>query len=307
MWIVNVALRRPHTFLVLAILIFILGPLAILRMPTDIFPAIDIPVVSIVWSYNGLSAEDMAQRITGTFERALTSDVDNIEHIESQSYAGNAVVKVYFHPGADITRAVAQASTSAASLLKVMPVGTLPPKVLTYSASTVPILKLAFSSDTLGEQQLYDLGNTQVRTQLSTIQGAAVPLPFGGKVRQVMIDLDLNKLRAHGLAPADVVNAVNAQNLALPGGTAKIGAREYDVRMNGSTESVDALGDLPIRNAGGNAIVRVRDVAGVRDGFVPQTNIVRQDGKRASLLQIEKSGSASTLTIIQQAKAKLAS
>jgi multidrug efflux pump subunit AcrB len=306
MWIVQLALKRPHTFIVLAVLLLILGPLAILRMPTDIFPAIDIPVVSIVWSYNGLSAEEMAQRITGSYERALTSDVENIEHIESQTYAGTAVVKVTFHPGADITRAVAQASTSAQSLLKVMPPGTLPPLVLTYSASTVPILQLAFSSDSLGEQQLYDLGNTAVRTQLATIQGASVPLPFGGKVRQVMVDLDPRRLQAHGLTPADVVNAVNAQNLALPGGTAKIGAREYDVRMNGSADSIAALGRLPVRDAGGNAVVRVDDVASVRDGYVPQTNIVRRDGRRAALLQVEKSGSASTLTIIAQAKAKLA-
>ena len=306
MWIVQLALKRPHTFIVLAVLLLILGPLAILRMPTDIFPAIDIPVVSIVWSYNGLSAEEMAQRITGSYERALTSDVENIEHIESQTYAGTAVVKVTFHPGADITRAVAQASASAQSLLKVMPPGTLPPLVLTYSASTVPILQLAFSSDSLGEQQLYDLGNTAVRTQLATIQGASVPLPFGGKVRQVMVDLDPRRLQAHGLTPADVVNAVNAQNLALPGGTAKIGAREYDVRMNGSADSIAALGRLPVRDAGGNAVVRVDDVASVRDGYVPQTNIVRRDGRRAALLQVEKSGSASTLTISAQAKAKLA-
>ena len=306
MWIVQLALKRPHTFIVLAVLLFILGPLAILRMPTDIFPAIDIPVVSVVWSYNGLSAEEMAQRITGSYERALTSDVENIEHIDSQTYAGTAVVKITFHPGADITRAVAQASTSAQSLLKVMPPGTLPPLVLTYSASTVPILQLAFSSDSLGEQQLYDLGNTAVRTQLATIEGAAVPLPFGGKVRQVMVDLDPRRLQAHGLAPADVVNAINAQNLALPGGTAKIGSREYDVRMNGSAGSIAALGQLPVRDAGDTAIVRVNDVADVRDGYVPQTNIVRRDGQRAALLQIEKSGSASTLTIIAQAKAKLA-
>ena len=306
MWIVQLALKRPHTFIVLAVLLSILGPLAILRMPTDIFPAIDIPVVSIVWSYNGLSAEEMAQRITGSYERALTSDVEDIEHIESQTYGGTAVVKVTFHPGADITRAVAQASASAQSLLKVMPPGTLPPLVLTYSASTVPILQLAFSSDSLGEQRLYDLGNTAVRTQLATIQGASVPLPFGGKVRQVMVDLDPRRLQAHGLTPADVVNAINAQNLALPGGTAKIGAREYDVRMNGSADSVAALGLLPVRDAGGTAVVRVNDVANVRDGYVPQTNIVRRDGKRAALLQIEKSGSASTLTIIAQAKAKLA-
>jgi len=306
MWIVQLALRRPHTFVVLAVLIFILGPLAVLRMPTDIFPSIDIPVVSIVWNYNGLSAEEMARRITGSYERALTSDVEDIEHIESQSYAGTAVVKVFFHRGADITRAVAQASSSAESLLKVMPPGTLPPLVLTYSASTVPVLQLAFGGDGLAEQQLYDLANTAVRTQLATIEGAAVPLPFGGKVRQVMVDLDPRRLQARGLVPADVVAAVNAQNLALPGGTAKIGAREYDVRMNGSTDTIAALGDLPVRATRDGAVVRVRDVADVRDGYVPQTNVVRRDGRRAALLQIEKTGSASTLAVIAGAKAKLA-
>ena len=306
MWLVKTALNRPYTFIVLAVLLFILGPLAILRMPTDIFPAIDIPVVSIVWSYNGLGAEEMANRITTNYERALTSDVEDIEHIESQSLNGVSVTKVFFHPGADVTRAVAEASTAAQALLRVMPPGTLPPLVLTYSASTVPILQLALTSKTLSEQQLYDLGNTAVRTRLATVQGAAVPLPYGGKVRQIMVDIDPQALTARGLSPADVVNAVNAQNLTLPGGTAKIGAREYNVQMNGSTPSVDALNDVPVKLLPGGGVVYLHDVAHVRDGYVPQTNIVRADGKRAALLQIEKSGSASTLTIIEQVKDKLA-
>ncbi|OAJ65131.1 efflux RND transporter permease subunit [Paraburkholderia ginsengiterrae] len=304
MWIVKLALRRPYTFVVLSVLIFIVGPLAILRTPTDIFPNIDIPVVSIVWTYNGFSAQDMANRITSNYERALTSDVDDIEHIESQSLNGVSVVKIFFHPGADINRAIAEAASNSASILRVLPPGTLPPNIITYNASTVPILQLGLSSDTLSEQQLYDLGNSQIRTQLATVQGASVPLPFGGKVRQIMVDIDPAALQAKGLAPLDVVNAVNAQNLILPGGTAKIGTKEYNVQMNGSTDTVAALNNLPIKTSAGG-VVYVRDVAHVRDGYAPQTNIVRSDGKRAALLTVEKSGSTSTLTIIQQVKAML--
>jgi len=304
MWIVRLALQRPYTFIVLAVLLFILGPLAILRTPTDIFPNINIPVVSIVWSYNGFSAEDMAHRITSNYERALTTDVDDIEHIESQSLNGVSVVKIFFHPGADINRAIAEAASNSASILRVLPPGTLPPNVITYNASTVPVLQLGLSSNTLPEQTLYDLGNSFIRTQLATVQGAAVPLPFGGKIRQIMVELNPQALQAKGLAPADVVNAVNAQNLILPGGTAKIGAKEYNVQMNGSTDTVAALNNLPIKTIDGG-VVYVRDVAHVIDGYAPQTNIVRSDGKRAALLQVEKTGSASTLTIIQQVKAML--
>ncbi|CAB3749581.1 efflux RND transporter permease subunit [Paraburkholderia humisilvae] len=304
MWIVKLALKRPYTFIVLAVLLFIMGPLAILRTPTDIFPNINVPVVSIVWSFNGLSAQDMAQRITSIYERALTTDVDDIEHIESQSLNGVAVVKVFFHPGADINRAVAQASSNSESLLRLLPPGTLPPNIITYNASTVPVLELGLSSNTLPEQELYDLGNSFIRTQLATVQGAAVPLPFGGKVRQVMVELDPAALQAKGLAPLDVVNAVNAQNLILPGGTAKIGTREYNVELNGSTDTIAELNNLPIKTVNGG-VVYVRDVAHVIDGYAPQTNIVRSDGKRAALLEIEKTGSASTLTIIQQVKSKL--
>ncbi|WP_025101844.1 efflux RND transporter permease subunit [Burkholderia sp. A1] len=304
MWIVRLALRRPYTFVVLALLIAIAGPLAILRMPTDIFPNIDIPVVSIVWQYNGFSAEDMAHRITSIYERALSSDVDDIEHIESQSLNGVSVIKVFFHPGADINRAISQTVSNASSILRVLPPGTLPPNIITYSASTVPILQLGLSSHSLPEQQLYDLGNSFIRTQLATVQGAAVPLPFGGKVRSIVVDLDSRALQAKGLSPIDVVDAVNAQNLILPGGSAKIGAREYNVEMNGSTQTIAALNDLPVKALGGG-VIYLRDVAHVRDGYVPQTNIVRADGKRAALLTIEKTGSASTLSIIGQVKALL--
>ena len=304
MWIVHLALRRPYTFIVLALLLAIAGPLMVLRTPTDIFPNINIPVLSIVWSYNGFSATDMANRITTPYERALTSDVDNIEHVESQTVNGVAVIKVYFHAGADINRAIAEASANAQSILRALPPGTLPPLVISYNASTVPILQLALSSRSLPEQQLYDLGNNFIRTQLATVQGAAVPLPFGGKVRQVMVDIDTKAMQARGLSPLDVVNAVNAQNLILPGGTAKIGALEYDVNLNGSPASVDELNQIPLKATPGG-VIYLRDVAQVRDGFAPQTNIVRVDGTRSALLQVEKSGDASTLSIIGQVKALL--
>jgi len=304
MWIVELALRRPYTFVVVALLILIIGPLAILRTPTDIFPNIEIPVLSIVWSFNGFSADDMTHRITSPFERALTSDVDNIEHVESQTMNGVAVVKVFFHPGADINRALAEASATSQSILRVLPTGTLPPTILAYNASTVPILQLALSSKTLAEQDLYDLGNNFIRTQLATVQGAAVPLPFGGKVPQVMVDINSKALQAKGLSPLDVVNAVNAQNLILPGGTAKIGTFEYNVNLNGSTQTVEELNNLPIKATAGG-VIYMKDVAHVRSGYAPQTNVVHADGNRSALLQVEKSGNASTLAIIGQVKAML--
>jgi len=304
MWIVELALRRPYTFIVVALLILMIGPLATLRTPTDIFPNIEIPVLSIVWSFNGFSADDMTHRITSPFERALTSDVDNIEHVESQTMNGVAVVKVFFHPGADINRALAEASATSQSILRVLPTGTLPPTILAYNASTVPILQLALSSKTLTEQDLYDLGNNFIRTQLATVQGAAVPLPFGGKVPQVMVDIDSKALQAKGLSPLDVVNAVNAQNLILPGGTAKIGTFEYNVNLNGSTQTVEELNNLPIKATAGG-VIYMKDVAHVRSGYAPQTNVVHADGNRSALLQVEKSGNASTLAIIGQVKAML--
>src|SRR5258708_14415514 len=251
MWIVELALRRRYTFIVVALLIFIVGPLSVLRTPTDIFPNIDIPVLSIVWSFNGFSAEDTAHRVTSHVERALTTDVDNIEHIESQTVNGVAVIKVFFHPGADINRAIAEAAANSSSLLRNLPPGILPPLILSYNASTVPILQLALTSKTLPEQQLYDLGNNFIRTRLATVQGAAVPLPFGGKVRQIMVDINSQALQAKGLSPLDVVNAVNAQNLVLPGGTAKIGTFEYNVNLNGSTQTVAELNNLPIKATAG--------------------------------------------------------
>ena len=304
MWIVKLALHRPYTFVVLALLLLIVGPLAILRTPTDIFPNIDIPVVSVVWSYSGLAPQQMEQRIVSGYERALTTTVNNIDHIESQSLNGVAVVKIFLHQGASIEQALSEIGAESAAQVRLLPPGTQPPLMLAYNASTVPILQLALSSRTLPEQTLYDQGSNFIRTQLATVQGAAVPLPFGGKVRQVMVDIDSQALQAHGLAPIDVVNAINAQSLILPAGTAKIGALEYNVDMNGSPATIAGLNDLPIRNTPAG-MVFIRDVAHVRDGFAPQTNIVRQDGGRAALLQVDKSGNASTLDIVANVKALL--
>jgi multidrug efflux pump subunit AcrB len=306
MWIVQLALRRPYTFIVVALLLLITGPLAILRTPTDIFPNINIPVVSVVWAYNGLAAEEMEGRIVSTFERALTTTVNDIEHIESQSLDGVAVVKIFFHQDAQIQTALSQVTAISQTLLRVLPPGVTPPLILSYNASTVPILQLALSSKTLQEQQLFDLGNTVMRTQLATVQGASIPFPFGGKQRQVMVDIDSRALQSKGLSPLDVVNAVNAQNLILPAGSAKIGTREYDVDMNGSPKTVAEMNDFPIRTLQDNTVY-VRDVAHVRDGFTPQTNIVRHDGERAALMTIQKTGNASTLDIVARVRELLPS
>jgi CzcA family heavy metal efflux pump len=301
MWIVRLALRRPYTFTVVALLILILGPLVILRTPTDVFPDINIPVVSIVWNYSGLSAEDMGNRITSVTERALTTLVDDIEHIESQSLNGIAVVKVFFQPRANINKAIAQVTAISQTQLRQLPPGTTPPLVITYNASTVPILQLALSGQQLSEQQLFDFATNFIRTRLITVPGAAIPYPYGGKQRQVQVDLNTQALQAKGLSPTDVVNAVSAQNLILPAGTTKIGSLEYDVDMNGSPQTVAELNDLPIRTVGSTTIY-IRDVGNVRDGFPPQTNIARVNAQRAVLLTVQKTGSNSTLDIISGIK-----
>src|SRR6266851_8799756 len=306
MWIVKLALRRPYTFVVLAILILILGTLAALRTPTDIFPNINIPVVSIIWNYTGLAPEDMANRIITLQERNLTTTVNDIEHLESQSLNGVAVIKVFFHPGANISTAIAQIAGQSQTQLKQLPVGTTPPLIITYSASSVPILQLALSSPTLSEQQLNDLGLNFIRPQLTSVPGTAVPYPYGGKQRQVQVDLNTTALQSHGLSPLDVVNAINVQNLILPSGTAKIGTYEYNINMNGSPSSIQQLNDLPIKTVG-TSTVYVHDVAFVRDGFPPQTNIVRVDGRRSTLMTIQKIGNASTLNIIAAIKELLPS
>ena len=301
MWIVRLALRRPYTFVVLAILILILGTLSALRTPTDIFPNINIPVVSIIWNFTGLAPQDMASRIIVLQERNLTTIVNDIEHVESQSLNGVAVIKVFFHPGANISTAIAQIAGQSQTQLKQLPLGTTPPLIITYSASSVPILQLALSSPTLSEQQLNDFGLNFIRPQLVSVRGAAIPYPYGGKQRQVQVDLNTNALQANGLSPLDVVNAISAQNLILPSGTAKIGDFEYNVDMNGSPTTIKGLNDLPIKTVGASTIY-IRDVAFVRDGFPPQTNIVRVDGRRSTLMTIQKIGTASTLNIISGIK-----
>ncbi|MGN6105698.1 MAG: efflux RND transporter permease subunit, partial [Kofleriaceae bacterium] len=304
MWMVRLALRRPYTFVVLALLIAMLGVLSIVRTPTDIFPNINIPVVSIVWSYSGLDAQQMSDRIVSITERALTTTVDNIEHIESQSLDGIAVVKVFLQPRSSLVQAIAQVTAISQTQLRQLPAGTTPPLVISFSASTVPVLQLGLSGQGLSEQRLYDLGTNFIRTRLITVPGAAVPYPYGGKVAQVMIDLDPVALQSKSLGPADVVNAINAQNLILPAGTSKIGQLEYDVSLNGAPATIHELNDLPIRSSGTTTIY-IRDVAWVRYGSPPQTNIVRVDGRRAALLTIQKTGKASTLEVIAGAKALL--
>jgi len=273
-------------------------------MPTDIFPEINIPVVSVIWTFAGMSPEDMEKRIVTISERAMTTTVNDIEHIESQSMQGVSVVKVFFHPGAKIEAAVAQITSIMQTILRVLPPGIQPPLILRYSASNVPILQLGIGSKTLSEQQLYDLGTNFLRVQLATIQGASIPLPYGGKPRQIMVDLDLQALQAEGLSALDVSGAINAQNLLLPAGNVKMGEREYTVRLNSSPDTVAELNDLPIKYVNGG-MVYIRDVAQVRDGFAVQSNIVNQDGRRSTLITILKSGGASTLDIVKRVKAAL--
>ena len=304
MWIVRLALRRPYTFVVAALVLLILGPLVIFRTPTDIFPNINIPVVSILWNYAGLSAEEMSNRIINQTERALTTTVDDIEHIESQSLNGISVVKVFFQPGANINKAIAQVTAISQTQLRQLPQGTTPPLVITYSASSVPIIQLALSGQRLSEQQLFDLGVNFIRTRLVTIPGVAIPYPYGGKMRQIEVDLNTAALQSKGLSPLDVVNAINVQNLILPAGTSKIGALEYDVDINASPQTVDELNQLPVKTMGSTTIY-IRDVAFVRDGFPPQTNIARVTGQRASVLTVLKTGNASTLDIIAGIKKTL--
>src|SRR5579863_5138476 len=304
MWIVRLALGRPYTFVVMAILIAILGGAAISTMPVDIFPYIDIPVVSVLWVYSGLSPEEMEKRVVTGFERSLTSNVNDIEHIESQSYSGYAVVKIYFHPNVKIDMAVAQTTATMQSALRQMPPGMFPANILKYDASSVPILQLGLSSKTLREQEIFDIGNNFIRTPLGTVQGASVSYPFGGKQRAVMVDLNLEELYAKQLSPIDVSNALNLQNLILPAGTAKLARTEYQVQVNSSPIELKDLNDLPIKTVNG-ATVYIKDVAQVRDGFQVQTNIVRTNGSRGVLITVTRNGKASTLAIVNAVKAAL--
>jgi multidrug efflux pump subunit AcrB len=297
MWIVNVALKRPYTFIVMAIMILLATPFVLLTTPVDILPEINIPVVSIIWTYTGLSAQDVANRITSVNERGLTTTVNNIEHIESQSLPGIAIIKLFLQPTANIQTAIAQTVAVEQAQVRQMPPGATPPLVISYSASSIPVIQLGLSSQTLSEQDLNDAALNFLRPQLITIQGTSVPYPYGGKTRVISVDLDTRALLAKGLTPGDVVSAVNAQNLILPTGTAKIGPREYSVDMNGSPPSVEGLNDIPVRTVNG-ATTYLREVAHVRDGFSPQTNIVRQDGRRGVLMSVLKNGNASTLSIV---------
>jgi len=298
MWIVRVALDRPYTFIVLAVLILFLSPVMIFRTPTDIFPNIDIPVVAVGWQYTGMNPEELEGRLTNTYERLLTTVVDNIEHIESTTVNGQAIVKVYLQHGASLDTANAQVTAGSQTILRFLPPGTLPPLIINYSASSVPILQLGLSGNGLSEQQLNDFGQNFLRPQLVTVPGAVIPFLYGGKQRQVMVDLNPGLVQSKGLSPQDVLNAVQQQNFILPSGTAKMGPFEYDVRLNTSTRTVPELNDLPIKVVG-NSTIYLRDVANVRDAFAPQTNIVRQDGRRGALVSVLKAGNASTLDVVR--------
>ncbi|WP_278985478.1 efflux RND transporter permease subunit, partial [Sphingobium yanoikuyae] len=302
--IVKVALHRPLTFIVMAILIAIVGILSAARTPVDMFPNIRIPVIAVAFQYAGLSPEDMSGRIVGPYERVLTTTVNDIEHIESQSLQGIGVIKIYFQPGADIRTATAQVTSISQTVLRQMPPGVTPPLILNYSASTVPILQLALSGKGLSEQQLFDLGQNQIRPQLVTIPGLAMPFPSGGKQRQVQIDLNPLALQSKGLSAQDVGNAIAAQNQINPAGFVKIGATQYSVRLNNAPESIAALNDLPVKVVNG-ATIYMRDVAYVRDGAGPQQNIVHVEGSRSALLTVLKNGSTSTLAIVDGVKQAL--
>jgi multidrug efflux pump subunit AcrB len=297
MWIVRVALDRPYTFVVLALMILILSVVAISRTPTDIFPNIDIPVVAVDWTYTGLNPEELEGRLTSNYERILTTTVDNIQHLESITVNGQAIVKIFLQPGASLDTANAQITAVSQTVLRYLPPGTLPPLIINYSASSVPILQLGLSGKGLSEQQLNDLAQNFLRTQLITVPGAVVPLPFGGKPRQVMINLVPRLMRAKGVSPTDVLSAVTNQNLVLPSGTAKIGEFEYDTSINASPRTVKELNDLPIK-VQADAVVYLRDVATVSDSYAPQTNIVRQNGRRGVLVSVLKAGTASTIDVV---------
>src|SRR6202162_1892243 len=301
MWIVRLALSRPYTFIVMALVIVLLTPLVLMRTPTDIFPEINIPVIGLVWTYAELQPQEMEQRITSNVERGITVLVNDVEHIESQSLGGIAIIKIFFQPNANIQTALAQTAAISQTFLRALPPGTTPPLVIIYSASTIPVLQIGLTSDRLSEQQIFDYANNFIRTQLATVQGASMPFPYGGKSRLISVDIDSAALQAKGLSPVDIVNAVNAQNLILPTGTAKMGDLEYLVEMNGSPLNMEGLNDLPIKTVNG-ATIYMKDVAHVRDGFSPQTNVVRVNGQRGVLMSTYKTGGASTLDIVDRVK-----
>src|ERR1700757_1735593 len=298
MWIVKVALNRPYTFIVLALLILIAAPVVILRTPTDIFPNINIPVVSVGWQYTGLNPEELEGRLTSPYEKALTTLVDNVQHIESTTYNGEAIVKVFLQPGASLDTANAQVTAASQYLVRQLSPGTLPPQIINFSASSVPILQLGISGEGLSEAQLNDYATNFIRTQLITVPGAVVPSPYGGKQRQVSVNMDQAAMQSKGIAPGDVLTALAQQSVVMPSGTIKIGQSEYDVRTNGSPRTVEALASIPIKQVNGTTIY-LRDVASVSDGFQVQTNIVRQDGRRGVLISILKNGNWSPLDVVK--------
>ena len=302
--LVRTALSKPLTFVVMAVLIFGIGILSILRMPVDIFPRIGVPVIATAWSYNGLSPQDMAGRIVTPYERVLTSAVNDIQRIESQSLAGVAVVKIYFQPGVDIRTATAQVTSISQTILRQLPPGITPPMIVNYDASTVPIIQLALSGEGLSEQQLFDLGLNQIRPQLVTVPGVAMPFPSGGKQRQMQIDIDPEALKARGLSAEDVAQALAAQTQINPVGFSKIGGLQYNVRLNNAPASVEQLSNLPVKVVNG-ATILMRDIAQVRDGAAPQSNVVHVDGQRSALMTVLKSGGASTLAIVEGIKDRL--
>ncbi len=299
--IVRIALNRPYTFIVLAMIILLFGVLSWKRMPTDIFPNINIPVITVVWTYNGLPPDDMSGRIVYYFERGLGAQVNDIEHMESQSLPSYGVVKVFFQKTVDINAALAQVNAGAITVLKQLPAGATPPNVLMFNASSVPILQLALSGHGLSQSQLFDYGQNFIRPQLATVAGAAIPSPYGGKVRQIQIDIDQNELRSYGLSAQDIGNTLATQNLITPVGTEKIGRFEYIVSLNDAPTKIAMLNDLPIKKVNGT-LVYLRDVAYVHDGSPPQTNLVRVNGDHAVLMSIQKAGSATTLDVVNGVK-----
>jgi len=304
MWIVRIALNRPYTFIVFALVIVLVTPIVLQRTPTDIFPEINIPVISVGWNYTGLSPQQMEDRIVSNYERFLTTAVDNIEHVESQTVGGRSVVKVFFQPGVNLPMALTQVTATSQTILRQLPPGIAAPLIITYSASAVPILQLGMRGEGLSEQELFDYAANLVRNQMSTLPGTAIPWPYGGKQRQVSVNIDIPALQAKGLSPVDVITAISSQNLVLPSGSVKLGPTEYNVEMNGSPDNIAALNDLPIKTANG-ATIYVHDVATVSDGFSPQINIVRMDGQRGVLVTVYKSGNASTLDVVSQVYQKL--
>ncbi|MEO8301859.1 MAG: efflux RND transporter permease subunit, partial [Rhizomicrobium sp.] len=300
-WLVKVALDRPYTFIVMALMILIFGPLAAIRTPTDIFPNIGIPVIGVAFTYAGLSPDEMGARIMGNYERFITTTVNDVEHVESQSMSGIGIAKIYFQPNVDIRLATAQLTSVSQTATRMMPAGTQPPLILNYSASTVPVLQMAFSSASLSEQQVLDLSQNFARPRLTTVQGAAVPFSYGGKFRSIQIDLDPQAMQARGLSSTDVQNAFVSQNQIVPAGNIKIGAFQYVVRLNNAADTIEAMNDLPVKTVGGGTVF-LHDVGHVRDGNTPQANIVHVDGARAVLSTVLKNGQASTIDVVNGIK-----